>query len=182
MPRLLIFKIIKFTWVFYLFTLFTSCESDKKERNLDALDIFLNEDFKTMERENYSCTKNVDFMDKSESKTYSPIWNEELDFLNDYLDSFRKNNEFTTGSLTPNERGISRTFTSLNGDSLVFQFKNQKPSGFNLTLQRQGMFRESKTELSYQSLSGLRLVDYSSVLYFFKNNVVIISEFNKPNK
>lgn len=182
MPNILDSKILKFSLFFYLLIIISSCERVSKERDLDALDIFLTEGFETMERENYTYTKTVIFMDSSESKTYSPVWNEELNFLNDYLDKFRKNNEFKIGSLTPDKGGDSKIYTSLNGDSLVFQFKNQKPDGFHLTLRSEGIFRESKTELSYQSLTGFRLVDYNSVLHLFKNNVDINSQFNKPNK
>ncbi|MGB0404426.1 MAG: hypothetical protein ACPGEG_10040 [Salibacteraceae bacterium] len=182
MQNLLAISIKNITWGVGLIVILTSCQQENKTRKSDAIDAFLNQDIMTMESEGYTYSKTINFKDNAESQTSSPNWKDELSFLDSYLVNFRRNNDFSESSLTFKGNEGSRVFTSLNGDSLVFRFKNKNPVGFRLTLRSNGVFRESHTQLTYKSLTGYRLVDHNSVLHLFENNIDINSQFIKPNK
>jgi len=160
---------------------FLSCESTSKEvKPDDFVNDFIESEITLLNENKFSISKEVTVDGNTEKKELKPNWEEELAFLNEYANDFRKNGKIINPDSVIQGDTLKQLFNKSANKSLLILSVNDKIIEFTIQENRNSLFSARSFFLNYKSQQSYRLKDNSEAIWIMKNDVAIQSSFLAP--
>lgn len=155
--------------------LLSSCSGKKDEVLADD---FLTE-FVSLESDRLNSFTNIHktivYNSERQSKSISKNLDQEVLFLNEYLDIFRKTNNWD--SLRNGDIPPQLVFSNPNGDSLWLFAEQGHLISLTIKNQQSSLFRDAETSIHYDLNKGYQMQESSNMFNLMNNKIEIVVEF-----
>ncbi|MGY8951928.1 MAG: hypothetical protein ACKVJP_01005 [Flavobacteriales bacterium] len=158
-----------------------SCSiSTKKNEPNDFLNYFIENEIAYLNKQEVSIDKKALVNQKLEEKTYLPNWKDELSFLNEYVNDFRKDGKLPKPNSILEGDTVVEVYKKSDGTALKLFYVNDNLVEFTINENQKSMFSTREFLLHYKSKTEYNLIDKSTSLWIMESNVEINTTFLLP--
>jgi len=174
-------KIIKIIPALILIIGINSCSvSTKKNEPNDFLNDFIENEIAYLNKQEVSIEKKALVNQKLEEKTYLPNWKDELSFLNEYVNDFRKDGKLPKPNSILEGDTVIEVYKKSDSKALKLFYVNDNLVEFTINENQKSMFSTREFLLHYKSKTEYNLIDKSTSLWIMESNVEINTTFLLP--
>lgn len=158
-----------------------SCSFSSKENEPnDALSDFIENEISLFNKSNVRISKKALVNQKLEEKKYAPDWKEELSFLNEYINDFRKDGKLPKPNSILEGDTVVEVYKKSSSKALKLVYVNDSLIEFSITESHKSLFSEREFLLQYKSKKEYNLTDKSTSLWIMESDVVLKTSFLLP--